>query len=167
MKILLDSSFFFPFIRVQVEGCTTSSVLEILESSRFTIFRSELVVFEISAKGSKYVQNNVVTIDDLVEGINTNQFLPAVHVVPLYPSAIQVLAVEFRRNHSNFIDCLTLASAVIFCDAFVTMDSPMNEKNEEEWTDLIARHNDHFKIITWKELEDLWKQDKFSINPSS
>lgn len=153
MNIFFDSSFFFPFIKIDVEKLSSIKLLKAFQSKKFSIIRSDLVIFEIAAKGTKYVNDNIISDEDLAKGINSIINLENVKVIPFYFSEILNLATIFRKDHSDFIDCLTLASAIIYADILITLDDKLIDNIEKIWKDKIYEINNEFKALTWVDFE--------------
>ncbi len=151
MKIMLDSSFFFPFIKVELKECTNDGILALINNPKYEIYRSDLALFELSAKGTKYVNSRILSLDDLIDGLNAIQFNSSIKIVPLFYSEVQTLATTFRQNHSDFIDCLTLASAAVNCDIFLTLDHVLQERSHNEWRDALSEQNKKFQVKVWQE----------------
>lgn len=153
MKICFDSSFFFPFINVEVENLTKQDMLDILQDEKIEIMRSEIVLFELSAKGTKYVNEGLLAIEDVTEGLNFIYYHPTIQVIPYHYSEIQIFASLLRSNHSDFIDCLILASALYYSDFLLTFDGPLIEKAQSIWRKAISRENKEFKILLWEDFD--------------
>ncbi len=151
MKLFLDSSFFFPFIRVEVKELQKRDILDLLKNEKIEIFRSELVTFELSAKGTKFVNNRILTIEDVIDGLNIIVYNSSINVIPIHHSEIQILAASLREEHTDFIDCLTLASAVYYADILLTLDEELSEKSQKNWRQLITQSNEHFSVELWKD----------------
>lgn len=149
MRILVDSSFFFPLIGVEVQNCSKKAILELVEKEE--IVRSELVVFELSAKGSKLVNEGKLAIEDLTEGITAIEYHQKIETIPIHYSEIQILACELRKQHTDFIDCLMVATAVHHSSSLLTMDKEVKKKAEKIWEKTIVKENKEFKVITWEE----------------
>lgn len=149
MKILLDSSFFFPFLKVKVEKVNQEDLLRLIRSQKHDLMRSELTIFEISAKGWKYIYENKISRIDLIDGINTIQDIDRIEVIPIHLSSIQLLAGFFRENHPDFIDCLILASAVVSADMLLTLDANLIPKIQGIWQDEIRKENAKFQAMLW------------------
>ena len=153
--IFLDSSFFFPFINVEVENCEKSDILNLLKNEKFQIVRSELTTFELSAKGVKLVNEGKIDITDLIKGINTVQFLSTVNVIPIYYSDIQIMASQFRSEHSDFIDCLILSSAINYSDQLITFDLTLKKKFNEKWKQNLTSSRLNFEMVLWEDFKNL------------
>lgn len=151
MKIMLDSSFFFPFIGVAVKGVNSGVLVSLFQSQDYEIHRSEISTFELSAKGTKYVNEGKLDINDLIHGMNTLIYNSNVQVLPYYYSDIQSLSTEFRKSHSDFIDCLILATAINYAELLITMDEIIKEKSLTIWKNIIHQNNNKFNVQLWKE----------------
>ncbi len=149
MKLLLDSSFFMPFLAVDIVQCPRKAILELMTKEE--IIRSELVIFEVSAKGSKLVNNGEISIEELTQGITAIQYLEKMETIPIHYTEIQALASELRKSHSNLIDCLMVATAVYYAEGMLTLDKELKKKVHEEWNDIIESINKEFKMILWGE----------------
>ena len=151
MKLFLDSSFFFPFIRTKVKGVSKQDVSDLFKNDQFEVLRSDLVTFELSAKGTKYVNDGLLKIEDVIDGLNVIVYNASIHVIPIHHSEIQILAAVLRKDHSDFIDCLTLASAIFHSTTFLTLDEELAEKSREVWSQLIKESNETFTVVLWKD----------------
>jgi len=151
MKIFLDSSFFFPFIKIGVKDVSQEDLLRLINNNSFEISRSELTMFEISAKGWKYVRDEIITQDDLIDGINTISDLENIHPISFCHSPVQILAGFFRLEHQDFMDCLILASAIINSDNFITCDRDLIQKIKTKWDSEIKENNPNFRVFSWND----------------
>lgn len=153
-KVFLDSSFFFPLIGIEIRACPKTAILELFGNVNIQIFRSELVIFELSAKGTKLINASKLEMNDLIEGINIIHFHPKIQVIPIFYSEIQILSSIFRKNHSDFIDCLVLASAVYYSDLLLTMDANLKEKTNRFWQNSLDKIQKDFKVVSWEEFQN-------------
>ncbi len=155
MKLLLDSSFFMPFLAVDIVQFPRKAILELMENE--VIIRSELVIFEVSAKGSKLVNKKKISTEELTQGITAIQYLEKIEIIPIHYAEIQALASELRKSHSDHIDCLMVATAVYYAEGMLTLDKELKKKVHDEWNDIIESINEKFNIILWEEYN---KQEK-------
>lgn len=151
-EIFLDSSFFFPFIGVEVENCEKMDILNLIKNDNFQISRSELTVFELSAKGARLINEDKLDITDVTEGLSSVQLLESINVIPIFYSEIQVLASQFRKDHSDFIDCIILASAINYTQKLVSLDDTLKKKFNNKWQKKL-QINKNFEIILWDEIK--------------
>ncbi len=160
MKIFLDSSFFFPLISISVKEFNKQLISDLLKDKRFTICRSELVTFELSVKGTKYVNEDLLKIEDVIDGLNTLVYDSIIQVIMFYHSEIQVLTAFLRKNHSDFIDCLTLASAIYNSDAFITLDRSLEKNSTSIWNEKLTEINEEFQVFLWKDFKKQFLLEK-------
>ena len=125
------------------------AMLELMENEE--IIRSELVIFELSAKGSKLVNNGKISIEELTQGITAIQYLEKLEAVPIHYTEIQALACELRKGHKDHIDCLMVATAVYYAEGMLTQDKELKKKKNEIWKEKIENINKEFKMISWEE----------------
>lgn len=149
MRLLLDSSFFMPFLAVDIKQFPRKAILELMTEEE--IIKSELVIFELSAKGSKLVNRGKISIEELTQGIIAIQYLEKIETIPIHYSEIQVLACELRKNHSDHIDCLMVATAVYYAEGMLTLDKELKKKAKEEWKEQLKNENKEFNVILWEE----------------
>jgi predicted nucleic acid-binding protein len=153
MNFFFDTTFFIPFINIGVQGIPSERLIQVFQEKKFTILRSSLVLFEVSAKGTKYYNQNIITFEELTQGLATISHLANVEVIPFHYPEIMSFATFFHKEHSDFIDCLILASAIITADYLVTLDESLMRKVKNYWQPKIFSFKDTFQIIHWREFE--------------
>ena len=151
MKVFLDSSFFFPFIRVDVKNISKKEIGNLLRNKNYEIFCSELVFFELSAKASKFIAQGILNMEDLLDGISFINNSSKISKIPLQYPEILILAQEFRKTHQDYIDCIILASAVKSSNVFITMDGILREKIQSKWNLIISKENPLFRVNSFSE----------------
>lgn len=149
MRLLVDSSFFMPFIAVAIKEFPRKAILELIENE--DVIRSDLVLFELSAKGSKLVNNEKLSIEKLTRGITKLQYQEKIEIIPIHYTEIQLLACELRKSHSDHIDCLMVATAVHYAEGMLTLDKELKKKAYKEWNETIKSVNKEFKVMLWDE----------------
>ncbi|HUU78672.1 MAG TPA: PIN domain-containing protein [candidate division Zixibacteria bacterium] len=147
----MDSSFFFPLIGIEITQSSRKAILEVIAKEE--VIRSELVIFELSAKGSKLINTGKLTVKDLTQGITAIQYNQKIETIPIYYSEIQTLACELRKHHTDHIDCLIVATAVHHAEEMITLDKELKRKAQEEWKAVIEKENKKFKLVLWEEYE--------------
>lgn len=151
MKIFLDSSFFFPFIRVDLKNVSKKEIGNLFRNENQKLFCSELVYFELSAKGSKYINKGILSMEDLLDGISFIQNYEKITKIPMHYPEILILAQEFRKTHQDYIDCIILASAIKSSDMFITMDSELQGKIRTTWKSIITKENSIFTVTSFSD----------------
>ena len=156
-KILLDTSYLLPYASIQVENWTPQNLLKLLKSNSQKIFYVKLSIFEIIAKGSKLIiANKGISLKEIQIGIDSIRFNSRLtSLESYYDPKILDLSVEFRRIHTDFIDCIILASAVCYSDIFCTFDQMLIKKisKSNRCTKKILGINSEFRI----QFDDLTK----------
>ncbi|MGQ4874012.1 MAG: hypothetical protein ACP6IY_08075 [Promethearchaeia archaeon] len=148
MKVLLDTSYFLPLIKISIEGVPDNLLLELLLDKKNYYFYSDLTLFELAAKGFKLIKDlKELTIQDVINGINSiiNDF----RLNPLYwinDDYIIELASKFKIIHNDTIDCLIFATAICKCECIATLDHNFfkNIKRNKEILEYIEDINKNF-----------------------
>ena len=151
MKVFLDSSFFFPFIRVDLKKVSKKEIGNLLRNKNYEIFCSDLVFFELSAKASKYINQGILNMEDLLDGVSFINNYSKISKIPIHFPEILILAQEFRKIHQDYIDCIILASAVKSSDVFITMDGILREKIQTKWDQIMLKENPTFHVKSFSE----------------
>ena len=156
MKIFIDTSYFLPLIKIEVEKIPQDLLINLLSEASHEYFYSDLSIFEISAKGLKFSsQTEEITPQDIRIGIDTLQNDPRLTVVSYINNPLIIeLASLLRGIHKDAIDCLIFATAICTCECINTMDISFFEKI-----------NDNPKII--KEIQEIKDSFKFWFNDIS
>ena len=127
MKILIDTSYFLPLIKISIEGISERILLEILIQSEDKLYYSDLSLFELTAKSFKYInKENQISTQDLMRGLDAIQNnTRLIHISWKENPFIIELAKKLRTIHKDTIDCLIFATAICNCDCIVTMDKDL------------------------------------------
>ena len=123
MKIFFDSTYLFPSIGIQPKKVPEDYLLHWLDATgEHELLYSDLSLFELQAKGAKYIQTNQLTLADVSEGILAIKAEQELSSIPFWTSRITSVALLLRKKHKDFIDCVLLASALVSADIFVSED---------------------------------------------
>lgn len=124
MKILIDTSYFLPLIKVGIENVSQSVLVNILSEASHEFFYSSLSIFELTAKGLKFSsQNNIITPQDIRIGIDAIQNDSRLKEKSFTKNPLIIeLASQLKAIHNDTIDCLIFATAICDCDCIITMD---------------------------------------------
>ena len=160
MKVLLDSTYLFPLIDVEInEGWTKSHLSQLLENENYDLYYGDLSLVEIFTKSMRLILQKKLSLsmDEIQRCINvlvnSTKFQKINWWEHLFESEI---ILELRRIHSDSIDCELFYLAVVNCDIFATFDETMMKKIKANSTilDWIYEVNPNFQI--WK--KDLQKK---------
>ena len=152
MKILLDSTYFFPIIDIEIsEGWTKNQLLSLLQDPAHDLYFCDLSVFELYTKAMKLIiQHKIdISINQIQNGLqsllNTDRFQKIIWWEHLYESDI---VLELKRQHSDSIDCELFYLAVVNCEIFATFDRTMLKrfKSNKNVVDWIKKVNPSFRI---------------------
>ena len=156
MKIFIDTSYFLPLIKIEIENIPQDLLLNLLSETSHEYFYSNPSIFEITAKGLKFSsQSEEITPQDIRIGIDTLQNDTRLSLVSYVDNPLIIeLASLLRSIHNDTIDCLIFATAICTCECIITMDVSFFEKI-----------NDNPKII--KEIQEINDSFKFWFNDIS
>jgi len=124
MKILIDTSYLLPLIKISIEGISERILLEVLLKSKNEIFYSDLSLFELTAKAFKYINTgDQISVQDLMIGLDAiENDTRLIHISWKDNPIIIELATNLRTIHRDTIDYLIFATAICNCDCIATMD---------------------------------------------
>ncbi len=151
MKILIDTSYFLPLIKVAIKKIPKDLLIKLLSTHIHKYFYSNLSIFELTAKGLKLSSQKEkgITSQDVRVGIDAiQQDFRLIKISYIDNPLIIELASLLRSIHKDTIDCLIFASAICNCDCIITMDvSFFDEINENKpIVEKIQKINENFRF---------------------
>jgi len=149
MKILLDTTYLLPAIGISIRGLRKEAVLNILKRGH-EVLVSQITIFELSAKGAKYVVEGKLSADRVCRGIKAVVYDDRIKIIPMHDTSILLTAFKLRRNVSDFIDCIIISSAINSADMLLTEDEDIHNKRKE-----IQSLKPEFKIRKLKDIAQL------------
>ena len=151
MKLLLDTTYFLPAIGISVKGLPDDAVIKLIEKGH-EIYISEVTIFELAAKGAKYVLTGDLAAEKVSRGVRTIVYDDRITRIPLYDSSTLLTAIKLRGLLNDFVDCLILSSAISQCDALITEDKDIQSlKERKEFQEIPKPINPKLKILTLAE----------------
>lgn len=152
MKILLDTTYLLPAIGISLKDFPRD-VLIMLRRKGNQVFISDISIFELSAKGAKYVSANKLSAERVIEGIRAIVFDENIVKIPIHESRILLTALRIRDWLSDFIDCLIISSALNQCDALISEDTDIQSlEGNRAFHELLEMINPKFEIRTLAEI---------------
>ncbi|MBS7654995.1 hypothetical protein KEJ50_00595 [Candidatus Bathyarchaeota archaeon] len=146
MKLLLDTTYLLPAIGITIKNLPKNMLIELMRKDN-QIFISEISIFELSAKGAKYIIEGNLLIDRVIKGIKAITYNEAITKISVHEATVLLKAFKLRKFLDDFIDCLILSSALNFCDVLITEDIEIhNLTKNKEFNKLLASINPKFKI---------------------
>ena len=148
MKLLIDTTYLLPAIGISVKNLPRDAPIKLIQRGH-QVSISDIIIFELSAKGAKQITAGTLPAERVTRGIRAIVYDEAIERIPVYDTPILLTAFKLRSMLSDFIDCLILSSAINQCDALVTEDNDIqNLKRNKEFSDLLTTKNPKFKIQT-------------------
>ena len=150
MKILIDTTYFLPLIKVAIDKIPQDLLINLLSESTHECFYSDLTIFELTAKGLKFSsQGKKITPQDIRIGIDAIQNDTRLTIVSYINNPFIIeLASQLKTIHKDTIDCLIFATAICTCEGIITMDVAFFEQiqNSTQITKDIQKINSNFKF---------------------
>jgi len=150
MKILIDTSYFLPLIKIGIESIPDKLLVDLLSKSSNDYFYSTLTIFELTAKGLKISSNtNEITTQDIRIGIDAIQNNARLKELSFTDNPLIIeLASLLKPIHNDTIDCLMFATAICNCDCIITMDKTFfNQLNKSTVIlEKVREINDNFNF---------------------
>ncbi len=154
MKVLLDTTYFLPAVGISIKELSKDAMIK-LNTKGHEIAISRISLFELSAKGAKYVVNNELSPERVALGIRAILYDDIIEKMSTDDSKVILTAFTLRSLMVDFIDCLILSTALNHCDALITEDQDiLNLKKNKKYLELAATINPIFKIQTLTEINN-------------
>jgi PIN domain nuclease of toxin-antitoxin system len=153
-KVLIDTTYLLPAAGIRVEGVPPDATRRIKDAGH-QVLVSEISLLEILAKGAKLASEGRADPSRVSLAIKSILSDGSIEKVGAYDNddeggAMTMLAIELRRHHSDFLDCLILASAASRSDALLTEDAGM-AKNDDLMKAVLSR-KPTFRVLTLRAL---------------
>ncbi|MBS7653449.1 MAG: PIN domain-containing protein [Candidatus Bathyarchaeia archaeon] len=152
MKILLDTTYFLPAIGISVRNLMKDAPVKLIQEG-YKIFIVNITIFELSAKGAKYIAEGKIPAERVIRGIRAIAYNETINIIEMQESTILLTAFKFRKILDDFIDCLILSSAINQCDALITEDTHIhNIKENKIYQEIVLTKNPKFEALRLKEI---------------
>jgi predicted nucleic acid-binding protein len=147
LRILLDTTYVLSAIGVAVKGVPSNAAEQLIARGDET-FISEISLFELSAKGARYVFEGSLPPERVTRGINAISYDDSITKLSSYETSTLRLALKLRAMLGDFIDCLILASAANHCEILITEDDDIHRlKREKAFEELMTAAGSTCKIM--------------------
>ena len=152
MRLLLDTTYLLPIIGISIRGLPEDALIKLIKGGH-QISISDVTIFELSAKGAKYIATGSLTAERVSRGIRAIVYDDRILRIPIHDTTILLTAFKLRKSLSDFIDCLILSSAINRSDILVTEDEDIqNLRKKREFQELLKAINPKFRIQTLIEI---------------
>jgi PIN domain nuclease of toxin-antitoxin system len=147
LKLLLDTTYFLPTIGVSIKEIQKDALLTLI-AKKHQISMSQITIFELSAKGAKYIKEGQLSPERVTRGISAIIYNDAIETIPMHDTTILQTAFKLRKMLNDFIDCLILSSAMNNSEAIITEDKEIQSlRKSSEFYGLVADSNPGFKVL--------------------
>jgi predicted nucleic acid-binding protein len=151
LKIFLDSTYLFPALDVDITEGWSKADLESILKSDYSLFYSDISLFEIYTKCMKLIlqEKLAINVNSVQNGIQSILNSTNLHMLKwwenLYESEI---VLKLKDLHNDSIDCMLFYLAIVNCDIFATFDETFieNIKSEALIMNFIIESNPNFRI---------------------
>ncbi|MGB9854574.1 MAG: PIN domain-containing protein [Candidatus Bathyarchaeales archaeon] len=152
MKLLLDTTYFLPAIGIATKNLPKDAAIQLMQKGH-KIFISKITLFELSAKGAKYVASGTIPPERITRGIRAIAYAETINTIEIHESTILHTAFQLRKILNDFIDCLILSSALNQCDTLITEDTDIqNIKEDKSFQEIVTAKNPKFQILKLTEI---------------
>ncbi len=142
MKILLDTTYLLPTVGIAVKELPRDAINKLL-SRGHEIAISQISLFELSAKGAKFIKKGLLKPEVVAKGIRALNYSDQIETIPMTHTQLLLTAFRLRNMMDDFVDCLILATAINHCDELITEDNDiLNLRDNGE----LLKVNPAFKI---------------------
>ncbi len=147
MRVLLDTTYLLPAIGISVKGVLANAAEQLITRGN-EMFISEITLFELSAKGARYVMDGALAPERVTRGINAISYEESLTKLPCYETLTLRTAMRMREVLGDFIDCLILSSAANNCEVLVTEDDDIHAlMSDNRLDDMMAALGSTCKIM--------------------
>jgi PIN domain nuclease of toxin-antitoxin system len=146
---MVDTTYLLPAAGIAVGGTPQDAIGRIRDAGHET-FASEISLFELLAKGAKLVSEGKADPGRVSLALKSIISDDSIKKVKVYTDETMSIAMELRGHHSDFVDCLILASAASECDVLVTEDASI--QRSDGLTKVMVRRKPGFRNVTLKGL---------------
>ncbi len=131
MNIQLDTTYLLPFLGIGIKDMyQVNNVLRYLFASERRLIISKISIFEALSKGIKLSSTDLLSLERLLSAIIFLEETPnLIRVEFTHPEVIETTVI-LKRIVNDSIDCLILASSLIFADILITEDSKILDFKE-------------------------------------
>ena len=153
MRILLDTTYLLPLIRINVKGFEKNKLLKLL--TKHEIFISNVTIMEISAKGARYLTKNELDETDVMSGLRAIIEDKKIKIIDsLNDLEILETSIILRKYLDDFIDCVILGTALLKADTLLSEDISIHKlKKTDVFEALKKQINPKFEIQSITEFD--------------
>lgn len=148
-RVLVDTTYLLPAAGIAVQAVPADALRRLKEAGH-EVLASQISLFEVLAKGAKLASEGRADAERVSLAVKSILSDASVGKADTYDEDTMTMAIEFRRHHNDFVDCLIVAAAASHCDALVTEDSAIAKNGD--LMKAILRHKPEFKILALRDV---------------
>ena len=114
MRLLVDTTYLLPAIGISIKELPRDAPIKLVAKGH-QISMSDISIFELSAKGAKYIANGMLTPERAMMGIRAIVYDDAIDHISIHDSDILLTSFKLRSILDDFIDCLILSHQPMRC----------------------------------------------------
>ncbi len=123
MKLLLDTSYLLPFVGIRVKGTAEDDVRKAFEEHQVLI--SDVQIFELYAKGLKYLLQGRIDAAGLVDGVDA--VAHGLEAKALSDPQVMRVTIKARQVLDDLLDAIVLSTALMYTDGLATLDKRIED----------------------------------------
>jgi len=151
MRLLADTTYLLPAVGVWPRGA--SEFIPRLLGRAEGLLISEITIFELSAKGSKYVSQGALKAEAVAEGIKAVLNDDRIEIIPMLSTLSSSTPTILRGMVDDYVDCVILSAALHEGDALVTEDRLLlSLQDDSRFRQLRDVFNPGFKILKMSQI---------------
>jgi len=128
VRLLLDTTYLMPLIKVKIKEVGEDTVRQALREHDIII--SDVQIFELYAKGVKYLMHGFISTEDLVEGVEAAYY--SLEKIPMADRRVMESAAKIRRVLDDLLDSIILSTALHYGEGIATLDKRIEKAYEEK-----------------------------------
>ena len=150
MRIAIDTTYLLPLIGIAIKGLPDNIILELI-SRKYRVYINHITIFDLIAKGAKYVTRGLLSPTRVLRGVNAIVYDERIEKVSLEDSDVLALAFKLRTRIDDFIDCLIVSTAIHYSNVLLTEDSTIIKLVDNTWfKEVVQALNPDFKILDYE-----------------
>ncbi len=152
MNIVLDTTYLLPLIGISVNEIPDDVVLKLLNEG-YGLRISKVTIFELIAKGAKYVRLGILSPMRVIRGVKAIVHNDRIEKIELDNADILYTSFKLRKHLEDYIDCIILSTAIHYADIMLTEDSELLALPKKQWfKEIIENINPNLRITSYKAL---------------
>jgi hypothetical protein len=141
-----------PAIGISVRGIRPDILSDLRRRGHKTTI-NKISIFELSAKGAKYVVTGELESSRVIRGVQAVTTDEKLDRMDYSNQEVLSTSIRLRKMMNDYVDCIILSTALCACDILLTEDSIIHGLREiDEFQRLIDEKNPNFELLSHKDL---------------